>query len=64
MAIKIGETEKTIPDHNHDEYITTEEFNKLTADNFAERLKEAILVTKTDIADIPQRTDFNDKLKI
>ena len=64
MAIKIGETEKAIPDHKHDEYITTEEFNKLTADNFAERLKEAILVTKTDIADIPQRTDFNDKLKI
>ena len=29
MAIKIGETEKTIPDHNHDEYITTEEFKNL-----------------------------------
>ena len=51
-------------DHKHDKYITTEEFNKLTADNFAARIKEAKLVTKTDIADFPQKTDLNDKLNI
>ena len=28
---------------------TTPEFNKLTAENFAERLKQANLITKTDI---------------
>lgn len=51
-------------DHKHDKYITTEEFHNLTADNFAARLKDAKLVTKTDIADFPQKTDLNDKLKI
>ena len=33
---------------NHAKYITTPEFNKLTADNFAARLKQANLVNKTD----------------
>ena len=52
--IKVGEIEKKLTDHNHDKYITTPEFNKLTAKNFAARLKQANLVTKTD---------FDDKLK-
>ena len=43
---KIGEVENKIP--HHAKYITTEEFNKLTAENFAPRLKQAILVRKTD----------------
>ena len=43
---KIGEVENKIP--HHAKYITTEEFNKLTAENFAPRLKQAILVSKTD----------------
>ena len=51
---KVGEIEKKLTDHNHDKYITTPEFNKLTAKNFAARLKQANLVTKTD---------FDDKLK-
>ena len=34
--------------HDHDKYITTPEFNKLTAENFAARLAQANLVTKTD----------------
>ena len=34
--------ENKITDHNHDKYIFTQEFNRLT------RLKEADLVTKTD----------------
>ena len=40
-------TEK-ITNHSHDEYITTPEFNKLTSENFAARLAQADLVTKTD----------------
>ena len=34
-----------------DKYITTQELNKLTADNFTERLAQAKLATKADIAD-------------
>ena len=45
---KINEIEKKITDHDHDKYITTPEFNKLTAENFAARLAQANLVTKTD----------------
>ena len=43
---KISELEKKLTDHNHDKYITTPEFNKLTGQNFAARLKQANLVTK------------------
>ena len=43
-----NETEKKITDHKHDKYLTTPEFNKLTAENFAARLAQANLVTKTD----------------
>ena len=35
-----------IPDNS--KYITTQEFHKLTAENFAERLKQAESVNKTD----------------
>ena len=50
----ISELEKKLTGHNHDKDIMTTEFNKLTAENFAARLKQANLVTKTD---------FKDKLK-
>ena len=43
---KISEVENKIPDHA--KYITTQEFNKLTAKNFAARLKQANLMSKTD----------------
>ena len=46
--MKFNEIEKKITDHSHDKYITTPEFNKLTAENFAARLAQANLVTKTD----------------
>ena len=36
---KTNEIEKKITDHNHNKYITTPEFNKLTSENFAARLK-------------------------
>ena len=45
---KISQLAKTLTDHNHDKYITTPEFNKLTAENFAARLKEVNLVAKAD----------------
>ena len=38
----------------NEKYITTPEFNKLTAENFPARLKQADLIRKTD---------FYDKLK-
>ena len=45
---KVNEIEKKITDHKHGKYITTPEFNKLTAETFAARLAQANLVTKTD----------------
>ena len=53
--------ENKIPDHS--KYITTPEFNKLTAENFTARLKQANLATKGDISDFVKKTDFDDKLK-
>ena len=46
--IKVNEIETKIIDHNHKKYMTTPEFNKLTSENFAARLKQANLVTKTE----------------
>ena len=46
LNTKISEVENKVP--NHDKYITTPEFNKLTAKSFAGRLKLADLVNKTD----------------
>ena len=46
LSTKICEVENKIP--NHDRYITTLEFNKLIAENFTARLKQANLMTKTD----------------
>ena len=51
---KISDIEKKVSDHNHDKYISAPEFNKLTTEVFAERLKQANLVTKSD---------FDDKVK-
>ena len=46
LNTKISEVENKIP--NHDKYITTPEFNKLTAENVTPKLKQANLVIKTD----------------
>ena len=45
---KVSEIEKKVTDHDHDKYITTSEFNNLTAKSFAARLTQANLVRKTD----------------
>ena len=61
---KISEIENKIPtDHDHDKYITTQQFNKLTAENFVVRLAQANLASKSDIANFVKMTDFDDKLK-
>ena len=46
LNTKISEVKNKIPDHVT--YITTLEFNKLTAENFAARMKQANSVSKTD----------------
>ena len=53
--------ENKIPGHS--KYITTPEFNTLTAENITARLKQANLSTKGDIADFVKKTDFDDNLK-
>ena len=45
---KITEIENKITNHKHDEYITTPEFNKLTADAFNARIAQANLIAKAD----------------
>ena len=45
LNTKICEDENKTPDHSK---YTTQEFNKLTAEYFAVRLKQANLVSKTD----------------
>ena len=45
---KISELEKKLTDHNHDKYITTPQFNTLTASVFNAGLAQANLIAKTD----------------
>ena len=44
-------------------YITTPEFNKLTAEHFAARLAQSNLASNNDIANFVKKTDFDDKPK-
>ena len=60
---KICEIEKKITDNNNDKYITTPEFNKLTAETFDLRLKQSNLASKSNIANFVKKTDFDNKLK-
>ena len=50
-------------DHDHDKYITKQEFNKLTSEKFAARLAQANSASKNDIVNFINKTDFDDKLK-
>ena len=54
LTTKISEAENKIP--NHEKYITTPEFNKLTA-----RLEQANFLTKTDFYN--KLTSFNRKIR-
>ena len=60
---KIAEIEKNILyyDHNN-KYITTQQFDRLSAENFTARLKQANLETKADIDDFVEKINFDDKL--
>ena len=58
LITKISEVENKIPNHN--KYITTPEYNKLTAENFTPRLKQANVLTKTDFD--KKLTIFNRKI--
>ena len=59
-----NEIKKKIINHDHsNKYIITQEFNKLTAENFATTLVQANLANKNDIAAFVKKTDFHDKLK-
>ena len=49
--------------HDHDKYITTQEFKKLTSENFTSRLKQASLGSKNNIANFAKKTNFDNKLK-
>ena len=53
--------ENKIPDHS--KYITTPEFNKITAENFAARLSQTNLGSKDDVAVLVNKTEFDDKLR-
>ena len=53
-------TQQKIIDHNHSNYITTQEFNNLMAENVKERLKQANLVSKTDFDN--KLVSFNKKI--
>ena len=54
--------EKKINDHNHDNFITTPEFNTFTADIFDLKLKRSNLAIKSDISNFVNKTDFDNKL--
>ena len=62
--IKISEIENKITiDHDHDQYITIQEFNKLTSEKFSARLAQANLESKSVIANFVKKTDFDDEQK-
>ena len=59
-----NELEKKITnDHDHDKYITTQQFDNLTSEHFSARLTEVNLASKNDTANFVKKTDLYDKLK-
>ena len=64
LTQKLAALKKIVTDHNYrNKYIIIQEFNKLTPEKFAARLKQANVATKVDIDDSVEKTDFDDKLK-
>ena len=49
---------KKMTDHHHDKYNTTPEFNKLTTENFATRLAQANLASKSHISNFLKKPRF------
>ena len=59
-----NELEKKITnDHDHDKYVTTQQFDKLTSEHFSARLTEVNLASKNDTANFVKKTGLYDKLK-
>ena len=58
LNTKVNEVENKIP--NHDKYVTTPEFNKLTAETFTARLMQANLVTETNFDN--KLTSYNTRI--
>ena len=59
----ISEIENEITtDRDHDKYITTQEFNKLTAEKLTVRLAQANLSSRNYIANFVKKKDFDNKL--
>ena len=55
MTPKLVKSKKNL-DHDHgNKYITTQEINRLTAENLAARLKQENLARKDDTADLANR---------
>ena len=56
---------KIATDHDHDKYIKTQEFHKLTSENFTAKLKlnQLNLASKNDIAYFVKKPYFDNKLK-
>ena len=59
--ITITENENKIANHDHDKYISTPEFNKLTSENVAARLKQTNLASKSDIANFANTRNFDNQ---
>ena len=55
---------KIATNHDNDKYITTQEFDKLTSENFTTRLRQTNLASKCDIDKFVEKTDFYNKLKV
>ena len=45
--------------HNHDKYITTQQFNKLKSENINAALKQAILASKTDLGNFAKKRQIS-----
>ena len=58
LNTKISKVENNIPDRS--KYITTQEFNKITSEDFAARLKQVNLVNKADFDN--KLTSFNKRI--
>ena len=57
----LAAVENKKPDHSN--YISTPEFDKLTAENFAARLAQENSTNKNGIANFVKKTDFDNKLR-
>ena len=61
---KIREVQNKITtDRDHDKCVATQEFDKLTSENFTTKLKQAHLGSKNDFTDFIKKTDFYTGLK-